>query len=185
MALLKIAKMGHPVLRRRARPVADAAAPEIGRLLADMIETMIDAGGVGLAAPQVHQSIRVLVYRLPAERVSAEQPDRGAAELANSRATLINPELEPLDDRMVLGLEGCLSIPGLRGLVPRYAAVRYRGLDAESRPVNGEAHGFHARVLQHEVDHLDGVLFLDRMPDLISLAFDSELHHLLDEKTGA
>ena len=184
MALLKIAKMGHPVLRRRAVPVADAAAPEIGRLLADMVETMTDAGGVGLAAPQVHQGVRVLVYRLPAERGSAEGPDGGAAA-ANSQAALINPELEPLDDRLVLGLEGCLSIPGLRGLVPRYAAVRYRGLDAACRPVTGEAHGLHARVLQHEVDHLDGVLFLDRMTDLTSLAFDSELHHLLEEKMGA
>jgi peptide deformylase len=186
MALLKIARMGHPVLRRRARAVADPADPEIRRLLADMAETMVDAGGVGLAAPQVHVGRRLLVYRVPPERDGAESTGDGAGqgEAAARPAApfaLINPEIEPVDDRMVLGWEGCLSIPDLRGLVPRYARLRYRGLDAAGRPVSGEARGFHARVLQHEVDHLDGILFLDRMTDMASLAFESELHHLLDE----
>ena len=185
MALLKIAKMGHPVLRRRAEPVADPAASAIGRLVADMVETMIDAGGVGLAAPQVHESRRILVYRLPVDVATTESNGAGHDETVNRQAALINPELDPLDDRIVIGLEGCLSIPGLRGMVPRYAGVRYRGFDADGQAVFGEAHGFHARVLQHEVDHLDGVLFLDRMADLASLAFESELHHLVEEKERA
>jgi peptide deformylase len=178
MALLKIARMGHPVLRRRARPVEDPADPEIRRLAADMTATMADAGGVGLAAPQVHVGRRLLVYRLPPER---ETDAGGRTERPAGPFVLINPELEPTDDRMVLGLEGCLSIPEIRGVVPRYARVRYRGLDAEGRPATGEAQGFHARVLQHEVDHLDGILFLDRMTDLATLAFESELHHLLSQ----
>ena len=185
MAFLKIAKMGHPVLRQRALPVADVAASEIGRLITDMIDTMVDAGGVGLAAPQVYQSSRVIVYRLPPDRVAANSSEIGSTALPNGAAVLINPVIEPVDHRMVLAPEGCLSIPSLRGLVPRYASVRYSGLDGECRPVAGEAHGFHARVLQHEVDHLDGVLFPDRMTDLTSLAFESELHHFLEEKIGA
>ena len=179
MALLKIAKMGHPVLRRRAAPVADPTAAQVGRLVTDMVETMLDAGGVGLAAPQVHEGCRILVYRLP---VDIESNDAAPENSVNRQMALINPELDPLDDRTVTSLEGCLSIPGLRGLVPRFAAVRYRGFDVAGHAVCGEAHGFHARVLQHEVDHLDGVLFLDRMADLTSLAFESELHHLIEEK---
>lgn len=174
MSLLKIARMGHPVLRRRARPVADPADPDIRRLLGDMAETMLDAGGVGLAAPQVHVGARALVYRLPPGRTGGDAGEAGPF-------ALINPEIEPVDDRMVMGLEGCLSVPDIRGVVPRHARVRYRGLDGEGRPVTGEAQGLHARILQHEVDHLDGILFLDRMADLTSLAFESELHHLLEE----
>ena len=168
MAILKIARMGHPVLVQRAEPIADPGAEEIRRLVADMTETMIDAEGIGLAAPQVHRSLRLILF-LDAE-------DR--AELQGRRpSALINPEIEPLDDVLEAGWEGCLSIPGLRGLVPRYARIGYRGLTLDGRLIEREAEGLHARVVQHEVDHLDGVLYPMRMPDLRQLAFETELKH--------
>jgi peptide deformylase len=159
MALLKIARMGHPVLLGRAEPVADPTAPEIRRLIADMAETMEDAQGIGLAAPQVHVPLRLFVCRGGAGNVIA----------------LINPELEPVGEATEDGWEGCLSIPGLRGCVPRFARIRFRGQDIEGRPVDGEAAGLSARVLQHEYDHLDGVLYLSRMTDLSLLGFTDEL----------
>ena len=171
MTLLKIARIGHPVLRRPARPVADPAAPAIAQLIDDMVATMLDAHGVGLAAPQVYRDLRVIVLRAPAGA------DDEAVEEAAPTA-LINPWFEPRGDEMHLGLEGCLSIPGLRGVVPRYARIRYGGLAPDGRTVAGEAEDFPARVLQHEIDHLDGVLFLDRMPDLGLLGADDEAHHL-------
>ena len=169
MALLKIARMGHPVLRAVAQPVPDPTDPEIRRLAADMIETMADAPGVGLAAPQVHESRRIIVFRVPADRSGGPAVDT---------TVLINPVIEPVGDGMELGWEGCLSIPGLRGLVPRHAHIRYRGVGLAGEPLAGEARGFHARVIQHETDHLDGVLYIDRMPDLRYLAFNEEAQHL-------
>lgn len=174
MTLLKIARMGHPVLRRPAAPVADPTAPEIRRLVADMIATMEDAAGVGLAAPQVHVLSRVIVFKVPPARCGADDPPPPPGVTA-----LINPEVEPLDGTMAAGIEGCLSILELRGLVPRHRRIRYRGLTPEGEPVEREAAGFHARVVQHEVDHLDGILFLDRMTDLTTLVYESELRHLL------
>ena len=169
MVLLKIARMGHPVLRAKAEPVRDPADPEIRRLAADMIDTMLDAPGVGLAAPQVHQGLRMVVIRVSAERSGGESVPE---------TVLINPEIEPLDDEMVLGWEGCLSIPGLRGVVPRHHRIRYRGLSLDGALIEREAEGFHARVVQHEVDHLDGVLYIDRIEDLRLLAFNEESHHI-------
>lgn len=169
MALLKIARMGQPVLRAVADPVADPTTPDIRRLAADMLDTMRDAPGVGLAAPQVHMPLRLIVIGVSAERTGAEAvPD----------SVLVNPVLTPLTDVLVEGVEGCLSIPGLRGVVPRFASVAWRALDLDGAPIGGEAHGFHARVLQHEVDHLDGVLYIDRMPDLRLLVFTEEMAHL-------
>ncbi|MFT8421427.1 MAG: peptide deformylase [Gluconacetobacter sp.] len=169
MTLLKIARMGHPVLLRRADDVPDPAAPEIGRLIDDMIETMEDARGAGLAAPQVHVSLRLFVYRVPAERSAGEDdPPRGAS-------VLINPVLRPVGDEMVLRPEGCLSIPGLRGMVPRHVRVAYSGLDRDGVPVEGVATGFLANVLQHEYDHLDGILYPMRMKELGQMGFDEEI----------
>jgi peptide deformylase len=159
MALLKIARMGHPVLLRRAEPVADPTDPEIRRLVADMAETMEDAGGIGLAAPQVHVSRRLFVWRGGAGNVIA----------------LINPEIEPVGAETEEAFEGCLSIPGLRGAVPRAARIRFRGLDIEGRAVEGEATGLAARVIQHEYDHLDGVLYPMRMTDFQKFGFTEEL----------
>jgi peptide deformylase len=171
MALLKIARMGHPVLRTPAEPVRDPTDPEIRRLAADMIETMMDAPGVGLAAPQVHGALRMVVFRVPAERSGGESVPQ---------TVLINPEVEPLGEETELGWEGCLSIPGMRGLVPRFTRIRYRGVGLDGAPIEREAEGFHARVVQHEVDHLDGVLYIDRMEDLRLLAFNEEAHHVQD-----
>lgn len=159
MAILKIARLGHPILRRRAEPVADPAAPEIARLLADMAETLADAGGIGLAAPQVHVPLRLFVWR------------DGEAGLR----ALINPELESEGEARESAWEGCLSIPGLRGLVERPAAVQFRGFDENGVAVEGVARGLAARVLQHEQDHLDGIVYPMRMTDLSQLGFEQEL----------
>ena len=184
MAILKIARMGHPVLNRPAQPVADPGAPEIRRLVEDMIETMEDAGGTGLAAPQVHVARRVVVFFIAAERARREaaagdlpEEDAGAVPLT----VLVNPEVEPLGDDMALGWEACLSLPGLAGEVPRYTAVRYRGWTLDGEEVVREASGFHARVVQHECDHLDGKLYPRCMTDLSRLVFTSEMKHLAEE----
>ena len=169
MAILKIARMGHPVLLARADPVADPRAPEIRRLLADMIETMEDANGAGLAAPQVHVSARLFVFTVPANRAEGE------ADGPLGPSALINPRIEPVGTELAEHWEGCLSIPGLRGLVRRPARVRYSGFDADGNPVEGEASGFRALVMQHENDHLDGVLYPQRMHDMSRWGFDEEL----------
>jgi peptide deformylase len=169
MAILKIARMGHPVLRAVAEPVADPTAPEIRHLVADLLETAPDAGGTGLAAPQVHVSKRVVVFMVGSERLSGRPLDTPQDWL-----TLINPAIEPLSDETELGWEGCLSVPGLRGAVPRWTKIRYRGSDGEGRPVDRTVEGFHARVVQHECDHLDGILYPQRMPDLRLLQFNEE-----------
>ena len=170
MAILKIARMGHPVLLRRADPVPDPAAPEIQRLIRDMIETMEDAGGAGLAAPQVHVPLRLFVFRVSPQRAMETPDDHPVGNTA-----LINPEVEPVGDERVLRWEGCLSIPGLRAAVPRWARVRYRGLDGEGRQIEAEAGGFHAGVVQHEQDHLDGILYPMRMQDFRLFGFTEEL----------
>jgi peptide deformylase len=176
MAILPIVRMGHPVLRQAAQAVAPEAIAELAALIADMDETMRAAPGVGLAAPQVAQALRLLVYRLPADRLSAEEGEEAQPDLTHA---LINPELEPLDEGVVQGWEGCLSMPGLRGMVPRHHAVRFSGLDALGQPISGIARGFHARVLQHEVDHLDGTLYIDRMTDLSWLSYNEESEHFI------
>jgi peptide deformylase len=173
MALLKIARMGHPVLLRRADPVPDPTAPEIRQLVADMIETMLDARGVGLAAPQVHVPLRLFVMHLPPNRV--EEDARNAPGPDPVPFVVINPTLEPAGEERVLRLEGCLSIPGLRALVPRWLRIRYAGVDTNNAPVGGEVGGFHANVVQHEYDHLDGILYPMRVTDFGSFGFEEEL----------
>jgi peptide deformylase len=173
MAILKIARMGHPVLVRRCDPVSDPGAPEIRRLVADMIETMEDAPGVGLAAPQVYAPLRLFVFRVPGDR-REDDPD----DLPIGNTVLINPELELLSDERVLNWEGCLSIPGMRAGVPRAPRVRYRGVDCDGNVTEREASGFHARVVQHEYDHLDGILYTMRMTDFRLFGFNEELNRL-------
>lgn len=168
MTLLKLARMGHPVLRHPAREVEDPTAPEIRRLAADMLETMQDAGGTGIAAPQVHVPLRVVMFRIAAERAAAE----GAEGLPLT--VLVNPQIEVLDPRQALDWEGCLSVPGLRGAVPRYLGIRYRGATPDGEIVERVATGFHARLVQHECDHLDGVLYPMRMTDLSLLSYAEE-----------
>jgi peptide deformylase len=169
MTLLKIAKLGHPVLLARAQPASDLGDPELRRLVADMIETLADARGLGLAAPQVYRSLRVIVVLPLADRETPREIEP---------LVLLDPELEPCSEAVEEDLEGCLSIPGLRGAVPRWREIAWRARDLDGRPIAGEASGLFARVLQHEVDHLDGILYPSRMRDLRLLATLEESHHL-------
>ena len=176
MALLKIARMGHPVLRAPAKPVEDPAAPWVRRLVEDMIETMEDAGGTGIAAPQVHMPWRIVVFRVGGERLT-DLPGDAEQDLT----VLINPVIEPVGDEIAFGWEGCLSVPGLRGVVPRHLRIRYAATGLDGRPIEREAAGFHARVVQHECDHLDGILYPQRITDHRLLGFVEELQrHPLD-----
>ncbi len=170
MAILKLARMGHPVLLTRADPVADPTAPEIRRLLADMIETLDDAGGVGLAAPQVHVPLRLFIYKVPERRVSTIEGDE-----PRGLSAVINPELTLLDGDPVEDWEGCLSIPGMTALIPRAARLILTGTDASGAKFTRPAAGFHARVIQHEADHLDGILYPTRMTDLRMIGFTDEI----------
>lgn len=179
MAIRKIARMGHPILRRKARPVSHAQDPEIQRLINDMIETMIDANGAGLAAPQVYEDLRLVIFQAPSDRAIESASDEEAFDHTAPLTVLINPVIEVLGDDMQSGWEGCLSVPGLRGVVPRHTHIRYSGLDREGKPLSREARGFHARVVQHECDHLDGVLYPSRMSDLSLLVFESEMGPLM------
>ncbi|MEC7657757.1 MAG: peptide deformylase [Pseudomonadota bacterium] len=170
MAILKIAKMGHPVLRQPAEEVVDPTAPEIQRLVQDMLETMEDADGAGLAAPQVHVPLRVVIFHVPAGR-DEENPQPVPLSV------LINPVVEPLTDEVGTDWEGCLSVPGMMGAVPRFTKVRYRAVSLEGEPIDRVAEGFHARVAQHECDHLDGILYPQQMNDLSLLMFNDQLRY--------
>ena len=176
MALLKIARMGHPVLRAPAAAVDDPTAPWVRRLVDDMIETMADADGAGLAAPQVYMPHRVVVFRVNDDRLT-DMPDDSAQELT----VLINPVIELIGTERALGWEGCLSVPGLRGVVARHLRIRYRGQGLDGGVIEREAAGFHARVVQHECDHLDGILYPQRITDNRLLVFLDELkRHPID-----
>ena len=170
MALLQVVRMGDPVLRQIARPVANAKDPAIAAMAADMIETMADAPGVGLAAPQVGESLRMIVMRVIADRSEAANADAPPRSIA-----LINPEIEFLGTETELGWEGCLSVPELRGVVPRASHIAYRGILPGGKRIKGEATGFQARILQHEFDHLNGILYLDRMRDFQTLGYNEEV----------
>ena len=177
MAILKIARMGHPVLTARAQPVPDPQAPEIARLVKDMVETMIDANGAGLAAPQIHVPLRVVVFQVPDERSDPGLPDEERFDHTAPLTVLINPEIEILGPGQEGGWEGCLSVPGLRGWVERPGHIRYQGLGLEGERIERVARGFHARVVQHECDHLDGRLYTARISDMTRLIFESEIRH--------
>lgn len=184
MAILKIARMGHPVLRQPAEPVTDPAAPDIARLIADMLETMVDTGGVGLAAPQVHASRRIVIFHVPKSRAADPHAALNSPDGPVGLTILINPHIEPLDTAMVAGWEACLSVPGLSGEVPRYRRIRYRGVDPSGQSIERIAEGFHARVVQHECDHLDGILYPQRMKDMRNLAFVDELRRYPPQPAG-
>jgi peptide deformylase len=165
MSILKVARMGHPVLRQKGRPIGkqelnDAAMQQ---LIDDMIDTMHEYAGVGLAAPQVHESLRLFIAHL--------EPD-GQAE--GEPLAIINPEISVVGDRIVDGWEGCLSIPDIRGMVPRAFHISVIALDRHGKRMEFETKDFPARVIQHETDHLDGVLFFDRMRSFESLTFLDE-----------
>ncbi len=172
MAILKIARMGHPVLRLRADPVEDVTAPAVRGLIRGMIETLRDANGAGLAAPQVHIPLRVVMFEVPEERAGDSEES-----VARPLTVLINPEVEPLTEETSVGWEACLSVPGLTGAVPRFTRIRYGGLAPDGSRIERIAEGFHARLVQHECDHLDGILYPQRMEDLSLLMFVEEMRH--------
>ncbi len=178
MTIRKIARMGHPVLRKPAVPIQDPLDPEVQRLIDDMIETMIDANGAGLAAPQVHEALRLVIFQAPGDRTEAAACDEAFDHTA-PLTVLINPVIEILGPDMQTGWEGCLSVPGLRGVVTRHNHIRYSGLDRAGKPLTRTARGFHARVVQHECDHLDGILYPQRMQDLSLLLFETEFAHFI------
>jgi peptide deformylase len=165
MSILKVARMGHPVLRQRGRPLdkSDLHTARIQKLIDDMIDTMREYNGVGLAAPQVHEGLRLFVALL-----EDEPDDRTAA------VVFVNPEILSNTNAREEGWEGCLSIPDIRGLVPRSTDITVKALDRDGRPMELHLRGFPARVAQHETDHLDGVLFLDRMTSMQSLTYLEE-----------
>lgn len=181
MAILKIARMGHPILSQTAQPVANPGAPEIRRLVADMVETMIDANGAGLAAPQVHVPLRVVVFQAPDGRSDPGLSEDERFDHTAPLTVLVNPEIEIVDQDVEGSWEGCLSVPGLRGFVDRAFHIRYRGFDLEGNEIARTAKGFHARVVQHECDHLDGILYPSRMSDLSKLIFETEARHWAKE----
>jgi peptide deformylase len=168
MAILKVARIGHPVVRTAAEPVpaGSVRSAEIQRLIEDMRETMYEYEGVGLAAPQVHVSLRIAV-------IEVSEAD-GRAKEAVPFTVLVNPVVHPLSPETEEGWEGCLSIPELRGRVDRLTRLRLDARDEKGRPFSLEASGFFARVIQHECDHLDGSVYLDRMKDMQSLSFTRE-----------
>lgn len=168
MAVRPILRMGDPRLLEIARPVRDFNAPELQILIADMFDTMAAAGGVGLAAPQIGVGLQVVIFGFEA---SARYPEAGAVP----QTILINPCITPLSTVEELGWEGCLSVPGLRGEVPRFAEIRYQGFDEDGQPVDRSVQGFHARVVQHECDHLIGRLYPTRMRDMTRFGYTEVL----------
>jgi len=168
MAVRPVLRMGDPVLQQVSEPVERFGTRELRALIADMDDTMRAMNGAGLAAPQIGVSLRVVIFE-----VQANPRYRDAESVPYT--VLINPVLEPLDDEQEDGWEGCLSVPGLRGLVPRYRRLRYRGFDASGAAIDRTVENFHARVVQHEVDHLDGILYPMRMTDLRNLGFEDVL----------
>ena len=168
MAVRPVLKMGHPLLRQVARPVPEFGTRELRELVRDMDDTMRSLDGAGLAAPQIGVSLRVVIFEVVS---NPRYPDVGEVPYT----VLVNPELTPLGEETEDGWEGCLSVPGLRGRVPRHRRLRYRGVDLDGRPIDRTVEGFHARVVQHEVDHLDGILYPMRLRSLDDLGYEDTL----------
>jgi peptide deformylase len=168
MAVRPILRLGHPVLRQVAAPVTEFDTPSLRELVRDLLETMRANDGAGLAAIQIGVLQRVVVFGL---EHNPRYPDAAPVPLT----VLVNPEIEFLGEERESGWEGCLSVPGLRGLVPRYRRLRYRGYDELGRPIDRTVSDFHARVVQHECDHLDGILYPQRIEDMTSFGFQDEL----------
>jgi len=200
MTVRTVLRMGDARLLQRAEPVVDFDTPQLHALLADMRDTMRALNGAGLAAPQIGVGLRVVIFGVRLRHVTAQQPLAGAAASnplphqtlsrtvsgvqKNPRypdaeevpqTVLINPVITPLDDNMEAGWEGCLSVPGMRGMVPRHAHIRYRGMDEYGAQIDRSVGGFHARVVQHETDHLDGILYPMRIRDMTQFGFTEQL----------
>lgn len=173
MAVREILKMGDPRLLRVAQPVREFGTPDLQALIADLFDTMEAANGAGLAAPQIGVDLQVVIFGFDRNERYPDAPPV-------PKTVLLNPVITLLDDAMEEGWEGCLSVPGLRGVVPRHARIRYRGVDPEGRPIDREAEGFHARVVQHECDHLLGVLYPMRVRDFSRFGYTDVLFPGLD-----
>jgi peptide deformylase len=169
MSLRRVLRMGDPQLLQVSEPVRNLDSPALLELLADMRETMAALRGAGLAAPQIGVPWRIVIFG-----TGAPNPRYPEAEIVPA-TVLINPQLQPLGEQMLQDWEGCLSVPGMRGLVPRYQQLHYRGVDEQGRAIDRRVSGFHARVVQHEVDHLDGILYPMRMTDMSQFGFNEEL----------
>ena len=175
MAVRSILRMGDPRLLEVAQPVIDFATPTLAELIQDMFDTMAAAGGVGLAAPQIGVSLQVVIFGF-------EHSERYPAASAIPQTILINPVITPLSEDENLDWEGCLSVPGLRGEVPRHTRIRYQGVDEHGAPIDRTVDGFHARVVQHECDHLIGRLYPTRMRDMTRFGFTDLLFPALAGK---
>jgi peptide deformylase len=174
MAVHEILKMGDPRLLRVAKPVTEFDTPELQTLIADMFETMAAASGAGLAAPQIGVDLQLVIFG--ADAPNPRYPDAPLVP----RTVLLNPTITPLSDEEEEGWEGCLSVPGLRGVVPRWKAIRYTGVDPYGKPIDRTAEGFHARVVQHECDHLIGKLYPMRVRDFTRFGYTDILFPGLD-----
>ena len=174
MAVQEVIKMGHPLLLVRAKEVENFGTPELDSLITDMKDTMAALNGAGLAAPQIAVSQRIVIFGVT---INSRYPDVDAVP----ETVLINPEISIIDTERESAWEGCLSIPHMRGLVPRYTSIRYRGYDAQGNLIERDAHGFHARVVQHEVDHLDGVLYPFRVEDMKDFGYEDALSQDIEE----
>ena len=168
MAVQEVIKMGHPLLLARAKEVEEFSTAELEQLITDMQDTMAALNGAGLAAPQIAVSLRIVIFGITE---NPRYPDVNPVP----ETVLINPEISIITPDRDSAWEGCLSVPYMRGLVPRYTSIRYRGYDTQGNVIEREAHGFHARVVQHEVDHLDGILYPTRIEDLKDFGFEDEL----------
>ncbi|MCX7121620.1 MAG: peptide deformylase [Gammaproteobacteria bacterium] len=168
MAIQSVVKLGNQQLATPSLPVTDFSVPALFQLIQDMKDTMVEKGGVGIAAPQIECNLRVIMFGF-------EKSIRYPNEAPVPFTILINPVIEILSDEMIDGWEGCLSVPGLRGLVPRYQKIKYTGFDLEKNPIERIVEGFHARIIQHECDHLDGILFPQRIKDMRHFGFEDEI----------
>ena len=168
MPVMEILRMGQPSLLQISEEIHEFNTYELDKLVRDMLDTMSAMNGAGLAAPQIGVNKRLVIFGF---EKNTRYPDVEPIPLT----VLINPIIERLDDQMEDGWEGCLSIPGMRGVVPRYSNIRYRGFDQKGNPIDRKASGFHARVVQHECDHLDGILYPQRIRDMKSFGYESEL----------
>ncbi|BAW79829.1 peptide deformylase [Candidatus Nitrosoglobus terrae] len=175
MPVRTVLRMGHPFLNKIADPVITFDIPELNELVIDMFDTMAAYNGAGLAAPQIGVGLRVVIF---GAKTNPRYPQMEPVPVT----ILINPVIDPVEEVMEEGWEGCLSVPGLRGLVPRYSHIRYCGYDQTGNPIAREVEGFHARVVQHECDHLDGILFPRRIKDFSHFGFEEELFMDLDKE---
>ncbi len=165
MSILKIAKLGHPVLLKKGNEIKEFSTDSLKKIVYDMSETMIDYNGIGLAAPQVHLSKRIIIFRNP------DNEDKERIQIT----PLINPIFKPIGDEKDDDWEGCLSIPGMQGLVSRFKKISYQGYDLDGNKIENIAEGLHARVVQHEIDHLDGVLYTSRLRNKNAFGYEKEI----------